>query len=325
MEGVIINNLYVGIDVGGTKIAYGIFDSHRKLLCKFKFPASHDLTGDQLIDEMAGRIRSAFSENGLSISHLTGIGVGLPGSVDYDQALSLIAANLHNMDNVSLRKGFGRHFDAQVLADNDAHCAALAEHRYGAGRGFKDMIYSTVSTGIGAGLIMNGKILRGSYNCAGLMGHMICTPGQGLTCGCGIQGDFESYTGGANIYKHVEWRVSQGETTIMTKLAAERGTKVTGEVLYDAFQAGDQMAKEVLDMIGKYLGILYFNLYQLLNINCYVLGGGLTHFEDALFDRIKESFFSYPTQCPPNYPVTFKKAELEQDFGIIGAAELFFE
>ena len=208
----------------------------------------------------------------------------------------------------------------RVILDNDTHVAALAEHKKGAGRGFQHMVYCAVSTGIASGIIINNQLFRGRYGWAGETGHMLITPGKGIECGCRNKGCFMSYCSGSMIVKHIRNRIAAGEQTLMTELAGSP-EQITAVHIQQAFDRGDSMAKWAVEQMAQYLAVWLYNLYQVLNINCFVFGGGLVHFGDRLFPRIRELFDQYNGN---DLPVYFKFAELGDNFGIIGAAELLF-
>lgn len=314
---------YIGIDIGGTKIALGLFNHSRELLLKEKLRTNLSLSPDELFSMIVEGIDKLLGEVKGKREDVAGIGVGAPSSVNYEDAHIISTANIADLCDYNVRDALVQHFvNARVLLDNDANVAALAEFKHGAGRGFKHMIYSTASTGIGGGIIINEKLFRGSYDSAGEIGHAIITPDNGVTCGCLNRGCFESYASGANINKHVQLRVISGEKTVMTELTDDL-SKVNGEILMQAFLMGDKMATEILDQIGGTMGLLFFNLYQILNINCFVVGGGLNAFGDNLFDRINSAFNHFIPKSRGK--VYIKPAELKQDFGIIGACELIFE
>ncbi|MDR0497481.1 MAG: ROK family protein, partial [Treponema sp.] len=216
-----------------------------------------------------------------------------------------------------------------IIIDNDAHAAAIAEHRHGAGRGFNNMLYCPVGTGISSGIIINGSIFRGSYGWAGESGHMILTPDEGVMCGCRNQGCFMSWTSGSMIIRHIEKWILAGEKSIITGIAGNE--KLNCNHLSLAYNRGDLLARRAIAQMVKYLGVWTYNLYVTLNINCFVFGGGLIkmfrEFEKgvSLLDAMKEVFDKYNKNSMPVY---FKEAELSNslgdDFGMIGAAELVF-
>ena len=275
----------IGVDVGGTKVALGMFDNEHVLLRRTQFPADKDLAPEE------GRI--------------------------------VKTANLPLLKDVPARQYLKERIggNVRVLLDNDAHAGALAEHRYGAGRGFRDMLYCPVSTGISSAMVIDNKLFRGRYGWAGESGHMIVNPGQGIECGCGNRGCLMSYCSGAMIVRHIRQWIDEGRGTTMVELVD--GTEnITCHTLQEAYDLGDEMARSAIDQMARYLALWIYNVYVLLNINCYVFGGGLLNLGDRLFPKVRAYFDQYNDNDAPVY---FRQAELGDDFGIIGAAELMFQ
>lgn len=313
---------YLGIDIGGTKTAAGVYNAAHQCISQFKYATDATMAGEPLCETLAAQIEQHFAERGYDFSALAGLGVGVPSNVNYETGTVYHTQNIPNLRDFEMAAYLRHRLNAPVWIDNDANLAALAEHRHGAGRGFSNMIYVTASTGIGGGLIFGGKLFRGSNFCAGEVGHMVLTPGKGVVCGCGNRGCFESYASGANIYKHVEQRLARGETTVMTSLVSSVH-EITGRTLAQAYAMGDAMAAALLDQMGDTLGILFYNLYVALNVDCIVVGGGLTNLGEALFSRIHAGFDRFERAC--KQPVYILPSALKQDFGVIGAAELLFD
>lgn len=182
------------------------------------------------------------------------------------------------------------------------------------------MLYCPVSTGISSGIIINNQLFRGSYGWSGESGHMLVTPGSGIACGCGNQGCLMSYCSGGMIVKHIQQWIDEGEETLMVQLAGSP-EKINGHHICEAYDLGDSMAQKAVEQMAQYMGVWLYNLYLILNINCFVLGGGLLNFGDRLFKRVREIFDEYNQD---DMPVYIKYAKLGDDFGIIGAAELLF-
>lgn len=312
----------IGIDVGGTKTAYGLFDRNKNLIFKNKVPTNSDLDAKEFFDDIADNILSIIKDQNIDISSLRGIGIGMPSYVFYEEGRIIKTANLPKIKEFPARNYLYKKLgsDIRIMLDNDAHTAALAEHRNGAGRGFNHMLYCPVSTGISTGIIIDNKLFRGRYGWAGESGHMIATPGEGIECGCGNLGCLMSYCSGAMIVKHVKQKIAAGKTTIMTELA---GSNDAIDVIHidQAYQLNDSLAIWAIDQMAKYMAVWLYNLYSTLNINCFVLGGGLLNIGDKLFNPVK-NMFNDLNHC--DLPVYFKKAELGDDFGIVGAAELLF-
>lgn len=209
---------------------------------------------------------------------------------------------------------------ARVLLDNDSHTGALAEFRHGAGRGFQNIVYCPVSTGISSGIVIDGRLFRGRYGWSGESGHMIVTPGEGIECGCGNRGCLMSWCSGSMIVRHIRSWIAAGGTDRHGR-AGGRGGKDHGGAPPAGVRAGGRDGAARARADGEVLGIWLYNLYVTLNINCFIFGGGLTGFGELLFGRVREVFDGYNHN---DMPVYFKLAELEHDFGVIGAAELFY-
>ena len=303
----------IGIDAGGTKVAYGLFDQKNNLVGRRQHPTPADADGPQFSDLIIENCLALLQEQNLKIEDLRGIGVCMPSFILFDEGYICMTSAMENIRDFAMRDYLTQRLPVSIVLDNDSNCAALAEYRFGAGRGSRHMVYMSVSTGIGSGLIINGELFRGSYGWAGETGHMLITPDEGLECGCRNRGCFMSWAGGRYIPDRVLRKAKDFETKMNL---AER---TDGIAHLQACRDGDPLALAVLDEMAHYLGVCLFNIYQMLNINLFVFGGGLTHFGPLLFDRVRAEFDRY-NHIPQ--PVEFRFAELKQDFGIIGAAEL---
>ncbi len=312
----------IGIDVGGTKIAYGLFDSDKNLIDKHRTFSEAALSSEKFFDKIVDDIYGMLNKNNLALEHISGIGIGMPSYVLFEEGHIVMTTNLTNIENFSAKKYLLEKLgqNVRVIIDNDGHTGALAEHRWGAGKGFKHMLYCPVSTGISSGIIINDELFRGSYGWSGESGHMIVTPDEGIMCGCKNKGCLMSYCSGSMIVKHIANKIEQGEQTVMVDLAGEK-ENITTVHIAQAYAMKDAMAIWAIEQMAKYLGIWCYNLYSTLNINCFVFGGGLVKLGDLIFVRVRQVFDSYNHN---DYPVYFKFAELGDDFGIIGAVELLF-
>jgi glucokinase len=313
----------IGIDVGGTKTAYGLFDRDRRLVSRHEEPSDATLSAEKFLDGVARSCQSITADAGLSTRELRGIGIGMPSFVLYEEGTIVKTANLPYLRNFPARSYLTERLGGgvRILLDNDSHTGALAEHRHGAGRGFKHMLYCPVSTGIASGIVINNELFRGCYGWSGESGHMIVTPGEGIECGCGNRGCLMSYCSGSMIVKHIQNKITAGEVTIMTQLAGGL-EHINACTVAQAYDLGDEMAHWALKQMAQYMSIWAYNLYQTLNINCFVFGGGLLRFGERLFPPMRDLFDKYNKN---DMPVYFKEAELGDDFGLIGAAELLFQ
>ncbi len=311
---------FVGIDLGGTKVAMVLAHENGEIFAKEKFPTDKGLGGEELVQKIAESVIELLKKHDRTHKDALGIGMGAPSFMDFENGYVTHSANIPNLTDIPVRKLMSKYFDCPIFIDNDANVAALAEHKRGAGRGYNDMIYLTASTGIGGGIILCNEVYRGNYSMAGEFGHMVVTPGAGVSCGCGNNGCFESYISGAHIFQHVQERVDGGQSTLMTDYV-EKISDISGEHLLKALDAGDEMAQEIFEQICYYFGFLVYNLYMGLNINCFVIGGGLTNFGERLFTGIRASFESFRKK-DKHLEVNILPAAAGQDFGVIGAVEL---
>lgn len=307
---------WMGIDAGGTKVAYGLFDESNNLFDRLQHPTAITADGSAFSDILIENINMMISRNQLTFDCLQGIGICMPSFILFDQGYVCMTSAMVNIRDFPMKDYLQSRLNVPVVLDNDSNVAALAEHRYGAGRGSIHMVYMATSTGIGSGLIFNEKLFRGSYGWAGESGHMIITPDEGIECGCRNKGCFMSWASGRYIPQHI----CLDAETMSTSM------KVCDSLdcleLYDACMKGDALALQTLDRTANYIALCVFNIYQLLNINLFVFGGGLINFGDLLYDKVRGKFDSL-NHIPQT--VEFRFAELKQDVGIIGAAELIKE
>ena len=314
----------IGVDVGGTKTAYGLFDPDHKLVARYQQPTVIYGTCEDICEAVVEGIHNLLAQQNLTLEDLEGVGLAFPSFVDFKAGRIQCTSNICNLKDFAARDFFEERLGVRVVLDNDSHVAAIAEHRFGAGRGFEHMLYCAVSTGVANGIIINNHIFRGSYGAAGETGHMLITPDQGVFCGCGNQGCFMSMTSGSMIIKHILNWLAEGETSAMVEMAGGNPENINGLILETAAKAGDPLAVRAIEQMAYYLGVWVFNLYQAFNINCYVFGGGLVKMGDFLFDRVRAQFDRLNVS-QVNLPVYFKYAELGNDFGIIGAEQLLFD
>ncbi|MCL2066531.1 MAG: ROK family protein [Treponema sp.] len=325
----------VGIDAGGTKVAYGLFDSRKQIISRFSHPSNAACSPEQFFDEIVTNIHRIMSEHDIKKENLRGVGIGMPSFILFEEGRIVKTSNLVNIHDFPARVYLMEKLDGiRVILDNDAHAAAIAEHRYGAGRGFNNMLYCPVGTGISSGIIINGGIFRGRYGWAGESGHMILTPDDGIECGCGNRGCFMSWCSGSMIIKHIKNWIDAGEKSRITDFAGN--DVLSCHHIEQAYNEGDILARRAIAQMTKILGIWTYNLYLTLNINCFVFGGGLLKLfrglkdgkqkAGGLLDAIKEVFDRYNKN---SLPVYFREAALSanmtgDDFGTVGANELLF-
>lgn len=316
---------FAAADVGGTKIALGIFDEEKQPVAKVKLPTDTSISAEALFTGMVETLKGMMAEKGLAPACLAGVGVGVPAPVRAADGVVAMCSMLPSISHFPLRRFLSELLPGvKTEVGNDGHCAALAESRHGAGRGFPHMLYCPVSTGFSSAIIIDGKLFRGSDGFAGESGHSIVAPGTGLPCGCGNRGCPNGLAAGGSIVRYIRNWIAEGETTLMLTLADGSPEKIDARILDEAARAGDEMALRALKQMSDTMGLWLFNLYKTLNINCYVFGGGLINMGDLLFAPVRKVFDEYRHAGESDEPVYFKFAELGQDSGLLGALELLF-
>jgi len=306
------NRYIIGIDAGGTKVAYGLFNSEGEIIARHQHATNADADGPSFSDTLIMNVETLMRINSLSFEELLGVGIGMPSFIKSDTGYIYRTSAMTKIKDFAMRDYLEARLPTRFVLDNDANAAALAEHRYGAGRGVRHMVYVVIGTGFGSGIIIDGKVFSGSYGAAGECGHMIATPEEGLLCGCENQGCYMSYISGRLLPQRVRLGLESG---IESKLTPETAD---GKQLLQAYKKGDKLAENLINQMAHYVARCLYGVYQMLNIDTYIFGGGLTGLGDVLFDRIYEEFNKY-NHIP--FPVHFKMAELKEDIGIIGAAE----
>jgi len=310
------NGFVIGIDAGGTKVAYGLFDPAGERIDRMQHPTDVCATGESFSDTLIENIQALLSRNNMAVSDIDGIGICMPSFILFDDGFVLMTSAMPGIKQFPMRQYLTDRLHTQIVLDNDSNAAALAEYRRGAGRGARHLVYITSGTGLGSGIIIDGKLFRGSYGWAGECGHMLATPDEGMMCGCENRGCFMSYASGRAISARVRGQMTYCATTSLTPETAD------GEHVLAAFHEGDPLAIEMIETTAHYLAVCAFNIYQMLNISRFVFGGGLTNFGDVLFDRVRAEFDRY-NHIP--LPVEFNIAQLGGDIGLIGAAEFVRE
>ncbi len=306
----------IGIDAGGTKVAYGLFDGGGKLIDRARHLSDTSADGPAFADTIINNIESLLDKNKIPRDRFLGAGVCMPSFIIYDKGYVLLTSALPKIKNFPMRDYLEARLNTRIVLDNDSNAAAIAEYRRGVGRGLRHMVYITIGTGLGSGIIIDGKLFHGSYGSAGECGHMIATPGVGTMCGCENAGCYMSYSSGRFFPENVQRLLDEGVKSVLT------GETADGFHILEAYRKGDALAARIIDQTAEYAGLCVFNVYQVLNIDTFVFGGGLTNFGEALIGRIRQTFERYNHIA---LPVHFKTAELKEDFGIIGAAEFILE
>jgi glucokinase len=308
----------LGVDLGGSKILTAVTDSQGNMLSR-----DHSITPAtkgpevviQAILESAGR---ALDQAGIVTSELGAIGIGAPGISNPETGIVFTSPNLPGWHNVSLRDIIEKELGKKAFLINDANAAALGELYFGAGRGAHNFIYITISTGIGGGIIINGELYSGACGTAGEIGHMTIDD-NGPLCNCGNTGCWEMLASGSALAREARYRIIEGARTSILDYAGRDMEKVTAQVIHNAAEHGDALARKLIAQTGYYIGVGVANLINIFNPELIVIGGGLSNIGDMLlgpaFKVAGERAYK-----KAYHAVRFATAELGQDSGVLGAA-----
>jgi glucokinase len=274
----------IAIDLGGTQLRAALCTPdgtiHQRVSRKTR--ARRGL--EAVLERICETAEQVWPEEG----KVRAIGISAPGPLDPFNGIVLGAPNLPGWKRVPLRDIVSARFDLPVFVGNDANLAALGEHRFGAGQGFDDMIYMTISTGIGGGILVGGKLLLGHKGLAGEIGHIVLQP-NGPQCGCGNRGCLEALASGTAIGRQALTLAAAGRAPAILAAAGGDLTQISSKSVGEAAAQGDKVAIRLLRRAGRFIGIGIANLMHLFNPQCFVLGGGVTQAGDLLFNPIRRT------------------------------------
>jgi len=308
---------YIGIDLGGTNIKAGMVTTKPKIIVKISMPTEADEGPEHVIDRICEAAENVRKRSGLSRELIGGIGVGSPGTLDIASGTVLYPPNLPGWRNVPLVEHVESKTGIQTVLENDANAAAFGEHWAGAGRGAESMVMFTLGTGIGGGIIVDGRLVHGNNDCAAELGHMVIEV-DGRECACGNRGCLERYASANAVAARFAEAVNSGEDSVLAgKVAA--GEKVDSKMIYQAALEGDELANKIYWETGTYLGIGVVNLLHTLNPARVVLGGGLIGAGELLMRPVRETVEKRALPDAQRNCVICC-ATLGEDAGLIGAA-----
>jgi glucokinase len=308
--------LTIGVDVGGTKIAAGVVDREGRIRDRRRVSTPAD-TAEALDKGIASVVTALCAEH-----RVAGVGVAAAGFVDEGRATVRFAANLPWRDH-PLRDILAEHIDVPVVVENDANAAAWAEHRFGAGQGVADAVLVTVGTGIGAGIVIEGRLVRGAWGIAAEPGHMRLVP-DGRLCGCGLRGCWEQYASGSALLRQARLMAEEDPQAAATMLRAAGGRPeaLTGQMISASAAAGDPAALDLLAETGRRLGEGLATVAAILDPAMIVIGGGVCEAGEALLGPARATFVSLLSGAAYRPLLEIRQARLGNDAGIVGAADL---
>lgn len=305
-------SLTIAVDLGGTHIRVAAYPPESIAPIKHHRTRSY-ATDPGVYDRVVQAIESVWVQE-----QVTAIGIASPGPLDPYTGTILATPNIPEWHNFPLAPNLAKHFNVPVFLDNDANLAGLAEWKFGAGKGHRNLVYLTISTGVGGGVICNDTLLQGFHGLGAELGHMIIEP-NGPPCGCGKNGHVESFCSGPAIARYASEQIRDG---LFPESALRSQGKLTAAQVADAARAGDTLAISAFERAGHYLGIAVSNYLAIFDPSIIVFGGGVSQVGDLLFKPFEESLRRHTFH--PHYldDLIITKAALGDDAGLLGALAL---
>lgn len=310
----------VGIDLGGTNIKAGIVDAQYHIVKQASVPTQAERTYQEIVKDMAMLVKHLMEETGICEEEVEGIGIGSPGMIDAKEGVVVYSNNIR-WDNVPLVQEMNSYFSCPVKISNDANCAALGEAKAGAAKGVPNVILLTLGTGVGGGIVVDGKLFEGGHAGGAELGHTMLVAG-GEECTCGRRGCIEAYASATALIKEATRKALIHPESMMNILCENDINNMNGKIPFDAAQAGDKAGKEVIDRYIRYLGESIADFVNIFRPDVVLLSGGVCNqgekLTEPLNQYIKDKCFGGEKSFIP--PV--RCATLGNNAGIIGAASL---
>ena len=310
----------VGVDLGGTNIAVGVIDENLKIVGRGKLKTNAPRPAEEIFDDITKAVKMAAEDAGITLDEVVSVGIGTPGSVNKSNGYIEFANNLA-FNKVPAKEMLEERIGRPVYLDNDANCAALGEAVAGAGNGVKDFVAVTLGTGVGSGIIINGKLVSGVNYAGGEMGHtVICV--DGIQCNCGRKGCWEKYASATALISQTKEAMLEDKNSKMWKIAEGSLDNVNGRTAFDGMRAGDDTAKKVVDRYIYYVSVGVINIVNTFQPEIICVGGGISHEGETLLAPLRKHLEDEHYSKHAQSQTKILTAVLGNDAGIIGAALL---
>jgi glucokinase-like ROK family protein len=316
--------LLAGVDIGATSIDVGIADFSSRLLARHSEPASVKDGPIRILGKVCSQLEKMLEENGLQPERLHGIGVGVPGPVDFSLGTLVSPPIMPGWDGFPIIQTIQQWFpSSNVVVDNDVNVMALGELYQGASRGVNNLIFVKIGTGIGAGIICEGKIYRGSNGCAGDIGHIIVDK-NGPLCHCGNRGCLEAVAAGPAIAMRSLTEAQSGKSPLLMKYYERNGNYLRAEDVGSAAREGDSLSIEIIRQSGQFIGDVLAGLVNFYNPEIIVIGGGVSNLGDLLLSSIRQSVLNRSLPLATRELLIFF-SKMGADAGVIGSINLILD
>lgn len=313
---------YVGIDLGGTNIVAGVVDETYRILAKASCKTNLPRPADAIADDMASMVLQAVGKSGLSMNQIENVGLGTPGTANKKTGVIEYSNNLR-FEDVPIRAMMEQRLNKKIYIENDANAAAFGEYLAGAGKDVGSMVAITLGTGVGGGVIIDGRILTGFSYAGAELGHTVIVA-HGRACTCGRKGCFEAYSSATGLINLTKEMMDAHPESKMWEISQKEG-KVSGRTAFDAMRLGDKIARETVDEYIEYLGIGVANMINIFQPHVLCIGGGICHEGETLLAPLREKVYPQTYARKPENRTRIVAATLGNDAGVIGAAMLSLE
>ncbi len=310
----------IGIDLGGTNIKVGVVDENYNIIGRSNIKTNLPRPAEEIVDSIVEGVKLACEAAKISVSDVNSIGIGTPGTANRNTGVVLYSCNL-GFNNFELGGMLSKKLGTEVFVENDANAAAFGEVVNGAGKGYKDVVVITLGTGVGGGIIIDGKIYTGFNFCGAELGHSVIEY-NGRQCGCGRKGCFEAYSSATALINFTKEAMEADKNTKMWEIAGSIDG-VDGKTAFDGFRAGDKTATEVVNKYISYLGCGLTKVVNIFQPEVLLIGGGICKEGENLTKPLLEYIAKESYCIDPNCSTKLDIAKLGNDAGIIGAAYLY--
>ena len=306
-----------GIDLGGTTAKIGLFTTSGALLEKWEVATDTSHAGEHILENLAAAVLGKMKEQSIQPEQVEGVGIGVPGPVLDSSIVPIVCANLGGWGERNVSAQLSGLLDGlKVLVGNDANVAALGEIWMGAAKGAKNAVMVTLGTGVGGGVVVNGKVIDGVHGAGGEIGHITVNRHETAVCGCGKRGCLEQYSSATGVVRCMKKLLDENPDTPCVL----RGTEFAAKDVFDAARNGDALAVREVDEMSDTLGMALANIASTVDPEAFLVGGGVARAGDVLFAPLNKHFQEYAFKSCRETPI--KQASLGNDAGIYGAVRL---
>ena len=316
-----MKNYLVGIDLGGTNIKAGIYNSgDLEEIIEISLPTEAGLGPHHVMSRIREAVRILTTQTNISLIDIKGMGIGIPGLLDPMEGLSIFSPNFPGWEHIHIINEMKDYYDFPIFIDNDVRVNLYGEWLHGAGRGYNNIVLITLGTGLGSGIVNDGKVLYGTTYSAGEIGHMNMYR-QGRPCKCGSSGCLGRYVSAVGMVNTLKERLLEGRTSLIQKWVQNDYNAITALMISEAYDVGDALAIEVMHETGSLLGFGLSNVINMFNPEVIIVGGGMAAAGDKLLNTVRETVSNHALKLSSS-KCRIVQAELGSRAGTLGAASL---